>query len=504
MTLRQSWPKRLNDPDQTIRDLGKLPEFVLRERGEKSALALFHAAAEQVPAYRDFLRKEGVSHKKIKTIADFKQYVPIVDKKNYLTQYPLPDLCWKGDLFTNRIISVSSGSSGTPLFWPRGAVQDTEGGVIHEDLLRNIFSAHKHKTLFVICFSMGTWIAGSFTTASALFIADKGYPINIITPGLEKSEAIRSIRSLAPNYDQIIIAGYPPFVKDIVDEGQRAGIRWGNVKTRFIMAGEAFSEEWRDYLLKQVGSKDPYFDSINIYGSADAAILGHETPASILARRIYNRRTRVSQQFFDTQVLPSVVQYRPQSRYFEAVDEELVFTAASGIPLIRYNIKDTGAVLSFEEAIEPIKDRFYPEAERLGIDIRYWCYPFVYLKGRRDFTVTIYAVNIYPENIKAALIDRKVRRWTTGRFTMATKYYSDMDQYFEVNIELAKGFGAKEIHRKLVQEIVVQKLRKLNAEFQKLYASIGNKALPHINLVESGNEHYFARGVKHKWVKKGE
>jgi len=473
-------------------------------RGEKMALALFHHAAKNVPAYKHFLEKEKVEHAKVRTYNDFKKYVPIIDKKNYLSQYPLADLCLDGNMFKNRIISVSSGSSGTPFYWPRGLAQDLEGAEMHGEIYNNIFQMHQKSTLLVICFSMGTWIAGSFTTASSFGYADKGNPINIVTPGLEKGEAINAIKNLSSYYDQIVIAGYPPFVKDIIEEGKRSGIKWPKIKTRLMMAGEAFSEEWRDYVLKLIHSKDPSFDSVNIYGSADAGMLGNETPLSILVRRIYNQRPKTRQELFGTSILPSLVQYNPMRRHFEQINDELVFTTMSGIPLVRYNIKDTGGVLPFEEAVAPIKDKLLQVAARHDIDIEQWHRPFVYLNGRKDFSVTIYAVNIYPENIKAALIDRHIQRWVTGRFTMATMNYSDMDQYFEINVEIAKDFVVKAQHQTLIEETILQKLLKLNTEFHKLHAAIGVKALPRVRLIEFGNPDYFARGVKHKWIKKGQ
>ena len=475
----------------------------LDREGQKKALELFHHTAEHVPAYKDFLIKEGVKHKKIKTFEDFTKYVPIINKENYLRKYPLSDLSAEGNLFSNRIISVSSGSSGIPFYWPRGRREDLEGADMFGEIYDDIFQMSDKSTLLIICFSMGTWIAGSFTTIASFGYADKGRPVNIVTPGLEKGEAINAIKNLSNHYDQTVIVGYPPFVKDIIEEGKRSGIKWSRMKTRLLMAGEAFSEEWRDYVLKQINSNDPYYDSSNIYGSADAGILGNETPLSVLLRRLYNKRPKMRQDIFKTDILPSIAQFDPTKRYFEQVDNELIFTTRAGLPLVRYNIKDTGGVLSFDEAVDPIRDKLLPIAAKYDIDIEKWKRPFVYLNGRKDFSVTIYAVNIYPENIKAALIDKQVQRWVTGRFTMATQNYSDMDQYFEVNVELAKDFVSKAQHQKVLEQVILEKLLKLNTEFHKLHAAIGVKALPHIHLVEFGNQEYFAKGVKHRWVKKG-
>src|SRR4051794_17428808 len=65
--------------------------------GAARALALFHEAAQRVPAYQDFLDRQGCDPAGIQAPADLAQ-VPVMDKRNYLTQYPLPDLCWDGNL----------------------------------------------------------------------------------------------------------------------------------------------------------------------------------------------------------------------------------------------------------------------------------------------------------------------------------------------------------------------------------------------------------------------
>ena len=63
---------------------------------ESKALKLFHDAANRIPAYGDFLRKQKLNPAAIKTVADFKR-VPIMDKANYITQYDLAEMCWDGD-----------------------------------------------------------------------------------------------------------------------------------------------------------------------------------------------------------------------------------------------------------------------------------------------------------------------------------------------------------------------------------------------------------------------
>jgi phenylacetate-CoA ligase len=110
-------------------------------------------------------------------------------------------------------------------------------------------------------------------------------------------------------------------------------------------------------------------------------------------------------------------------------------------------------------------------------------------------------VNIYPENIKAAMVDPKMRGWVTGKFTMATRNRRDMDQYFEINIELAKGVPDENDYAGIAARTLVAKLVKLNGEYRKLHSAIGVKAEPIVHLIPFGNKEHFANGVKHRWVK---
>jgi phenylacetate-CoA ligase len=299
-----------------------------------------------------------------------------------------------------------------------------------------------------------------------------------------------------------VICGYPPFIKDIIDHGKVAGIEWDKQRTRLLFAGEAFSEEWRSYVLELAGIKDPLAGSLNIFGSADAAMLGHETPVSVAVRRLYNKLPGKAEKLFGHPVLPSLAQYYPDKRYFEAVDGELVFSAYAGIPLTRYNIHDTGGILTYEEAVAPLGGKLGAELVRSEVgDVR-WELPFVYLNGRKDFTATIYAVNIYPENIRAALVDPDIRTWVTGKFVMQTKYYDNGDQFLELDIEMADGVKSSLAREKTAETAVVETLQGMNAEFKKLRTAIGKKADPVIRLVHFGEGAHFAPGVKHRWVKK--
>ena len=112
--------------------------------GEKRALKLFHFTAECVPAYKDFLKINKIDPKKVKSILDF-GLIPPTDKKNYIEKYPLRMRAINGSLNDVKIIASSSGTTGTPNYWPRGKYQEQEANLTHELLYKSLFKIDKYK-----------------------------------------------------------------------------------------------------------------------------------------------------------------------------------------------------------------------------------------------------------------------------------------------------------------------------------------------------------------------
>jgi phenylacetate-CoA ligase len=475
----------------------------LLKEGNRLALELFHQAAERIPAYKDFLKKNNIDPNLIKTLEDFKK-VPIMDKKNYLRAYPLKDLCWDGKLDNLYILSSSSGSTGEPFLWPRGEEQELEGALNFELIFKEIFHTDKLKTLYIVCFAMGTWISGPFVLACAEYLERKGYPILTVTPGLDRDVTYSLFKSLAPQFDQIIISGYPPYVKDILDDGESSGINWKKHKIKFLFAAEGFSEQWREYIHAKVGADEKLITSVNIYGSADAAILAHETPLTTAIRCMTADNPDRIYELFSENRLPTLAQYDPRLKYFEEVDGSLIFTTRSGIPLIRYSIGDHGGLYTFDEMDSKInhlsKNNLKALLQKESTADLLWKLPFVYVFGRSDFTVSLYGLLIYPEHIKYGLERKNLQKNLTGKFVMSIEYDNNNDQYLLIRVELCKGVKGSANLRKTVENEIVNGLKQVNSEYNRLLQSIKRKAIPVIDLIENDNIEYFKKGAKQKWT----
>ena len=93
------------------------------------------------------------------------------------------------------------------------------------------------------------------------------------------------------------------------------------------------------------------------YGAADIGMtIGREYAATVIIRKLCTKDPDLARELFhdsrgNHSTLPSLVQYNPATCYVESVDNELVFTVLSGVPLVRYNIGDSGGVIGFEEML---------------------------------------------------------------------------------------------------------------------------------------------------------
>jgi len=276
-------------------------------------LALFQRTAAGVPAYAALLREHGVDPASVRGAADWAR-LPLMTKAGYFHRHPLTALCRDGELSACDMIAVSSGSTGEPGMWPRALADELAVAARFEQVFRDSFRADQRPTLAVVCFPLGTWVGGMFTTSACRHLATKGYPITVVTPGNNRGEILRVVRALAPQFAQTVLLGYPPLVKDVVDAGIAEGVAWRDHAIRLVLAGEVISEDWRDLMAERLGLGDPARDTASLYGTADAGVLGNETPLSIAVRRLLARDPAAARVVFGQARLPTLVQYDPCER----------------------------------------------------------------------------------------------------------------------------------------------------------------------------------------------
>jgi phenylacetate-CoA ligase len=467
-------------PDEVIQ---AYRAFFADGRQPLDVVVFFQDVAASVPAYRKFLADAQIDPAAIRSAEDFRR-LPMTSKGNYQNRYPLPELCRGGRLDGCDMIAVSSGSSGQPTIWPRSLVDELQIAERFEQVFRT-FQADSRSTLAVVCFPLGTWVGGLFTTACVRHLAAKGFPVTTVAPGNNKAEILRVVPELAPHFEQVVLLGYPPFVKDVID----SATDWPAQRIKMVFAGEVFSEEWRDLVASRAGVADPVSDMASLYGTADAGVLGNETPKSVSIRRFLAGRPELARDLFGESRLPTLVQYDPASRYFEAHEGTLLFSGDNGVPLIRYHIADEGGLVPHDDmAGFCARNGFTPAP---GPDL-----PFVYVFGRSLFTVSFFGANIYPENVTVGLEQPGISDWVTGKFVLETYEDTDRDRQLRITVELAPG---RDGDASLLAAAIRDQLLRLNSEFAHYVPA--ERQRPEVVLRPAGDPEYFPVGVKHRYTR---
>ncbi len=468
---------------------------------EEMILALFHRCVTEVPAYRRFLEAQKINPAEITSYPAFRQ-LPLMNKANYMQAFPLPERCLGGSLRSSDRVAVSSGSTGQPTFWPRSVAHELDVAVRFEQVFCDSFRTHERNTLAVVCFALGNWVGGLYTTSCCWHLARKGYPLMVATPGNNKAEIFRAVRELAPHFEQTVLLGYPPFIKDVIDAGAAEGIDWASYKPKLVFAGEVFSEEWRELLGKRIGSTSPCFDSASLYGTADGGVLGNETPFSIAIRGWLSKHPDAARTLFGESRLPTLVQYDPASRFFEVHEGTLVVSGENSVPLVRYHIADKGGVIRFEEMSNFLREHGVQSFDELGLpnDFHPRNLPFVYVFGRADFTVSYYGANIYPENVTVGLEQPDIMTWATGKFVLETQETENGDKVLHIAVELLPGIEPNTEMAPIISASIREQLLRLNSEFANYTPE--ERQLPRISLRSFADPEYFPAGVKHRYTRR--
>jgi phenylacetate-CoA ligase len=394
--LRYGWLKVLFErtPARVLSGLGQL-------RAERAAWR----AVRQVPAYRRFLDDLGIRSEVLFPLGILAR-LPETDKRNYVDRFDLLERCIGGRVdFPGTTIDESSGSSGTPYNWIRGS---RERSVAHRNIgffARYAFGIEPLVT--INAFSMGAWAAG-FNMSLGMM---RHGIVKSTGPDLDK--ILATLRFLGPGY-RFLISGYPPFLKHVLDEGDRLGFPWAEYRMHALVGGEGMTEELRDVLLTR-------FESVySGYGATDIEIgMAGESPVSIALRRLARARPDIREVLFGHDPrLPMVFQYNPLIHFLEVnVQRELICTVSRLdllAPRIRYNVHDQGGLLEFG-SVRATLARHGFDLDTLGSApevagprgplpwVKPIPLPFAFVNGRRDATVSVMGANIYPEDVETAV-----------------------------------------------------------------------------------------------------
>jgi phenylacetate-CoA ligase len=451
--------------------------------GAAAAVRLFRQAASRVPAYASFLCDHGVDVAGIQTPADF-ALVPATTKSTYVDAYPLCSRMWDGDVGTAALVHASSGTTGEPYYWPCGTEELARSAVLYELVFTRGYGCGSGRSLLLVCFGMGTWVAGSYTAAAATLLRHKGVRVTTVTPGYNKAESLALLSRLAPEFDRVVIAGIPSFVKDLLDVWCAAAGP-PKIPVKLFLAGEGFPETWRSYVCDRIrGGPEA---AVSILGSADAGLLGFETPRSIALRRAVAADGGVRSRLFSQDRVPALLNFVPTHRYFESAEGRLLLTADRAAPLIRYDTSDYGGVLP-SSAIDEVLGIHDPGLAAEGWQCR--SLPLVYVFGRGRMSAVLYGANIPAEYVQEFLVHPQVAPLVSGRFVLETTYSETFAAQLCVRVELADGAAVETVPAAWAG-LLTDTLRRRSTEYTNVWQEYGDAATPVFTLHRYGDPEHF-------------
>jgi len=457
-------------------------------------IELFHSTVREVPAYRDFVEQRGVRVDGVQTLADFSA-LPITTKENYHRAYPLPELCRGGRLPIGDHLAVSSGSTGEPCIWPRRIADEVGTTRRFEQVLVGTFGADQKSTLCVVCFALGNWVGGMYTTAACRNLAAAGHPITVATPGNNVPEILRVVKAVGGYFEQVVLLGYPPFLRNVIDAGGRAGIDWPHHRTKLVAAGEVFDEGWRARVCEQLGAEDPALTIASLYGTADGGVLANETQTSVRIRRALAERPQLLPSLFGQARLPTLCQFAPNHRFIERVEDRVVFSADGVLPLLRYDILDQGGVISAEEMAAFLREQGLAID---GAELDAEAEPFVYVFGRSGSAISYYGANVYPENIGPGLHRPELAQQVTGKFVLEV-LDDGAGARLRVTVELARDTEPSARLTEAVRISIEEQLVQQNSEYAHYVPA--SRRTPDVVLKPFGDAKDFPAGSKHRFTR---
>ncbi len=466
---------------------------IINTLGAHMAWRAFEQARRHVPAYRHFLSAQHFVEDRSGSLATQFSLIPATDKNNYVRVFSTAERCVGGRI-PERHVSVdeSSGSTGLPFNWVRSQAE-----VEHTRRMCSYFHRYYfgERPLFVInAFSMGAWATG-VTVGAALG------PNGIVkSTGPDVDKILSTLRFFGPTH-RYLITGYPPFLKHLIDAADEEGFDWTGYRMVATVGGEGMSEHLRQHLLTR-------FEKVfSGYGASDLEIgIAGETDLSIGIRQLMVHHPEVRNALIgDDHRVPMLFQYNPLDHYIETnADAELLITINRSLlsPRIRYNIRDEGGTLTFEEVLSRLRTAGIAITALLPKGASAPHLPFVYIFGRRDSTISYMGANIYPEDVEAGLLANHEHAAKVGAFCMELVEEASTGELRPcVHVEVLDGQPSEELARAL-QHTLRAKLCEINADFRQAVHEDQSAGALKVELHQPGQGPFaqMSGRIKHRYV----
>lgn len=450
--------------------------------GKVRAVRVYRYALKRVPAYRDFMSKQTYKGPRITARGASLRDVPEIDKSSYIKQYYLTDKLTDGVLpKAGVMLDESSGSSGKPTSWARGAKERRFTRRLIQVAFQYLFE--KHDPIVINTFAMGAWSTGFNTSLSLLEVS------RVKSTGPDLTKAIDTLLELGPDFNYVI-TGYPPFLKQIADDKR---VDWSKYNISAIYGGEGISEPMRKSLLEVFKSV------IGSYGASDLEInIAHETDFTIALRQalIEDEKLRDALLKQNRGIIPMIFQYNPYDYLFENNDKgELLVTICRRenlSPRIRYNIHDLGHPEDFYA--------FKKKLKSLGRDdllkLVEFDFGVLFYYGRSDLSVDYYGGVVGPEEIRQIINANEDYKKKVANFRLISYEDKSHQKHLLFALELAEGVHINADEKQKLLDVILEQLFVLNLDFKAGYNMAKHK--PELRIYKSGEGIFDAAHLKVK------
>ena len=453
----------------------------------------FYQAHAQVPAYRDFIEKHGgmpYIHFD-RWITPKLDIIPEMDKASYVKAYPIAQRVKNGRLpLKGVMVDESSGSSGTPTSWVRGA---TERMIVSRMMqLSYRDSVDRKLPVFILnAFALGAWATGmnvSISLTGSSILKSTG-------PNIDK--IVATMIEFGPDY-RYVVMGYPPFLKTLADDPR---VDWSKYTVDAGYGGEGISESLRTYLGRR------FQRVVGSYGASDLEVnMALESELAIRLRKavMESEAVRAALIRVDYGVTPMIFQYNPMAYYIETnAAGELVVTMSRPYhiaPKIRYNIHDRGHVLRFPELKSKL--RAAGRSDLLDGLVQPNDLPLLFLYGRSDMSIDYYGANVTPDSVREVLYGVDALAPALNTFRLLSFEDDDHTKRMEIAAELVEGATPPADSEAIAKE-VFERLAKINGDFYNaLYRTAAPDNPPRLTLhaFETGPFAGGQRKLKNEYV----
>lgn len=414
-----------------------------------------------------------------------------MDKDNYIKKYPVERLCLDGTLEGKGLVYLTSGTTQEATHWAKSSVEIKFAPLWFYREMEENYQISSLKTLVVVALPLGPWVGGGLINQGLHGIALECGNLTLITPGSQLGEVIEIMKRWSPSFQQTVLAGYPSFVKTVVDKALSENLPVKDYRIKLLMIGEAYSQEYRKRMMEVLGHDPAAFRSVwSFYGSCDFGLAGKETALTILMGQEIHKR-ELGKEILGQREIPTICQYDNRLLYLEQVENELVVTRCQGVPLVRYRTGDRGRVFSFSDFITLLNNSGIDVAAILkenNIDIKSISRsPFVILYGRMGGGVKFRGNFIRVEQVKDIMETcEELTPFFTDRFRLSVSRDENLDPVLELKLEKKEGIDSGFPPLKEISRITGTELGNRDTLYSIVLSQLKEKAYPVITVKDYG------------------